>query len=191
MTNLFSLKNRYYITASITIAIWGLLVFTYFHGGVPKHHLLNRSDLPAVSNWWGGIVLPVLSWFLLYRIQKRLLYSNLENKVLVKLTGNTIYRFLAALLFGVLLSVFFSFGYEAVPGYMLMGTFIVALFIPIYRSECLLGFVIGMSFTFGAVLPTLVGCILILLYTILYLLLRPFILYIAGKLGSLFSLNKK
>ena len=134
MTNLFALKNRCYITMIITIAIWGLLVFTYFHGGVPKHHLLNRSDLPAVSNWWGGLVLPALSWLLLYRIQERLVRSSIEIKVLKTLTGNTIYRLLAALLFGILLSLFFSFGYEDIPGYMLMGTFIVALFIPIYLS---------------------------------------------------------
>jgi hypothetical protein len=181
MTYQFSLKNRYYITVIITTAIWGLLIFTHFHGGVPKHHLLNRSDLPAVSNWWGGILLPVLSWFLLYRIQKRLLRSDIENNVSIILTRNTIYRFLAALLFGILLSVFFSFGDEDIPGYMLMGTFVLALFFPIYRSECLLGFVIGMSFTFGAVLPTLIGSILILIYGIIYLLIRFFILYLAGK----------
>ena len=88
------------------------------------------------------------------------------------------------MLFGILLSLFFSFGYEDIPGYMLMGTFIVALFIPIYRSECLLGFVIGMSMTFGAVLPTLIGSVLILIYGIIYLVLRAFVLYIAGKLAG-------
>ena len=34
------------------------------------------------------------------------------------------------------------------------GLLLLALFFPIYRSECFLGFVIGMSYTSGVILPT-------------------------------------
>jgi hypothetical protein len=47
------------------------LAWEYTHGGFQSHHILRRKDLPKLQNWWGGIMLPVLTWFLLNRIQKR------------------------------------------------------------------------------------------------------------------------
>jgi len=171
------LKYSLYFTAIVSIAIWALLVWSHYHGGVPRHHLLARKDLPSFSNWWGGIILPLLTWFLLYRIRIRVLHENVE---LSKFPVTVLYGFTAALLFGIMLSVFFTFGYSDIPGYMLMGLFLLALFIPVYRAECLLGFVIGMTFTFGAVLPTLIGSVLTLITALLYLYIRPSIRYIAA-----------
>lgn len=47
------------------------LGWEYTHGGVPAHHLLNNPELPAISNWWGLLVVPLLVWFLVGRIQRR------------------------------------------------------------------------------------------------------------------------
>ena len=46
-------KKRIYCTILVTVFIWTLLLWDYFHGGVPSHHLLQNKDLPAFSNWWG------------------------------------------------------------------------------------------------------------------------------------------
>jgi len=62
------------------------------------------------------------------------------------------------------------------------GLFILALFFPIYRAECFLGFVIGMTFTFGAVLPTGVGIIIALIGALLYLYVRTGIIFIVRKI---------
>ncbi|MEO5682567.1 MAG: hypothetical protein ABIQ88_07990 [Chitinophagaceae bacterium] len=91
------------------------------------------------------------------------------------------YGFAAAFMFGISLSTFFTLGNTDVPGYMMMGLLLSALFLPVYRSECLLGFVIGMTFTFGAVLPTIVGSILVLVSALLYLYLRPVFRYLLLK----------
>ncbi len=32
----------------------------YFNGGVVSHNLLAREDLPAISNWWGLLTVPLL-----------------------------------------------------------------------------------------------------------------------------------
>lgn len=72
-------KTQLYFTAIITIAIWSLLIWEHYHGGVPSHHILAREDLPEFSNWWGGLLLPLLSFFLLYRIKKRLT-ENFDDK---------------------------------------------------------------------------------------------------------------
>lgn len=169
-------KTRLYITAIVTIGIWALLAWSHYHGGVPSHHLLNNKDLPAISNWWGGLVLPILTWYLVYRIQKRT-SGNTTNY-----STQVIYRFIIALLFGIGLSAAFTFGDSVIPGYMMMAVFPMALLFPLYRAEYLLGFVIGMTYTFGAVLPTLIGSILVIICTVLYLYVRSAIRYIISTL---------
>ncbi len=183
-----SFKTRLYFTAIVTLAIWSLLLWNHFHGGVPSHHVLAREDLPLISNWWGGLVLPVLTWFLLFRIHQRIQKSYREGR-LKKLPVAVVYAFLAALLFGATLAVFFTLGYQDIPGYMLIGIFLVALFRPVYRAECLLGFVIGMTYTFGAVLPTLVGAVLLGICLAIYKGLRPVFLFCSKFIVSMFSNN--
>ena len=171
----FSLKTRLYVTSIVTILIWSLLAWNHYHGGVPSHHILARKDLPEISNWWGGLLLPLLTWFLLYRVKKRI---NSNGDKILKV--NVLYEFLAALFFGMLLSTSFTFGFQ-IEDKMLMSVFLIALFFPIYRAEYLLGFVLGMTFTFGAVLPTLIGSVLALISAVLYVYVRRVILYLVKK----------
>lgn len=167
-------KASLYFMVFVTIAMWSLLAWDYYHGGVPKHHILHREDLPAISNWWGALIIPLLTWLLLLRIKKRLVRDSVDRKD----TQNVIYRFFSALFFGILLSVLFSLGYTDALGYLFIGVLLIALLFPIYMAECLLGFVIGMTFTFGAVLPTVFALILALVSAVLYLYVRPQLLKI-------------
>jgi MFS family permease len=177
------LRSRIYFTVIITLAIWGLLAWNYLHGGVPSHHILAREDMPSISNWWGGLLLPVLTWFLLYRAQKRL---NLlaAKKSMGEMKVKVAIGFGVGLLFGLLLSIFFVLGISELPGYMILSVFIGALFFPVYRAECLLGFVIGMTYTFGAVLPTAIGSMLALVGALIYLLIRPAMLFVISKFNQ-------
>ena len=183
-------RTRLYFTGIVTIAIWSLLTWNHYHGGVPSHHILADENLPEISNWWGGVLLPLLTWLLLYRIEKRIINKNEGVSQVPKLSIYVIYGFTAALLFGIVLSAFFTFGNTDMPGYMLLGLLLLALFLPIYRAECLLGFVIGMTFTFGAVLPTGVGSILVLTGVLLYLYVRRAILFVTTKAWTIVSSNK-
>lgn len=139
--------------------------------------------MPSISNWWGGLLLPVLTWFLLYRAQKRL---NLlaAKKSMGEMKVKVAIGFGVGLLFGLLLSIFFVLGISELPGYMILSVFIGALFFPVYRAECLLGFVIGMTYTFGAVLPTAIGSMLALVGALIYLLIRPAILFVISKFNQ-------
>ena len=150
MNQKLTLKTRLIFTGIVTIFIWGHLAWDYFHEGVPTHRILHREDLPGISNWWGGIVLPLITWFLLYLIQNRMNVNNKSN-----INSNSIhfvYRFLGAFLFGILLSIFFIIGSD-MSGYMMIGIIPLSFFIPLYRPEYLLGFVLGATYTFGAILP--------------------------------------
>jgi hypothetical protein len=190
MTEKMFFKTRLYFTGIVTIAIGSLLMWNHYHGGVPSHHILQREDLPEISNWWGGLLLPLLTWLLLYRIQKRLINNNDEKSQVSKYSIKILYGFAGALFFGILLSAFFTFGNTEMPFYMLIGLLLLAPFFPIYRAECILGFVIGMTFTFGAVLPTGVGFILALIGVVLYLCVRPALMYVTSRLVQIVSLNK-
>lgn len=168
MTDKKLIKYRLYFLIFITISIWLLLFWSHFNGGVPSHHVLNRKDLPEISNWWGGFSIPILTWFLLYRVQQRL--GNRVNDS--EFPPAILYAFAGALCFGILLSVFFTAGFGDIPFYMMVGLLILSLFFPVYRAECFLGLVLGMTYTFGGVLPIGIVSILTSIGAILYLIGR-------------------
>lgn len=134
------------------------LGWEYTHGGVVAHHLLANPELPAISNWWGLLVVPLLVWFLVGRIQRR-------AATLVQAGSRERFRSLAqarftiALLWGAALALAFTMGHSAVT-WIFFGAFAVALFVHAWRAEYVLGFALGMTFTFGAVLPVLVASVI-------------------------------
>jgi hypothetical protein len=65
-------KIKYCLISVVAIFELGHLFWEHVNGGVLSHHLLNRSDFPSISNWWGIIILPLLAWFSTTRIRKRI-----------------------------------------------------------------------------------------------------------------------
>lgn len=131
----------------------------YLNGGVPAHHLLNRADLPAISNWWGLVVIPALAWFLIGRVQRRIEKQNAYQAGAPRIPAAVLIGFMASLAYGAALSFAFISNFEAIS-YVFLAAFAVSLLAPTYRAECILGFVLGMMFTFGAVLPTLIAAVI-------------------------------
>ncbi len=174
-------KIRIYVTATVAIAIGSLLTWNHFHGGIPRHHILADKDLPEISNLWGVVLLPVLAWFLTYRTQKRIFHQP-DGNVEFSLIKKAMYAFALSLVYGIILSAFFTYGFSDMTGNMMLGIFGLALFFPVYYSECLLGLIIGMTFTFGAVLPTGIGSILAFIAFVLYRGVRPAVMYGVARL---------
>jgi hypothetical protein len=133
-------------TAAITLLMALLLGWQHLHGGVPAHHLLADPSLPALSNWWGLLTLPVLTWFLLGRIERRRRADPLAPH-------GDFAAFTGALVFGAVLSLLFTAGRHGATENLVQALVLVALCYPIHRAACVLGFVVGMTWTFGAVLP--------------------------------------
>lgn len=134
------------------------LLWELQQGGIVSHHLLARADLPAVSNAWGLLVLPALAaWAAGGWTARRRPW----------LLG-----FVLPLLLGGGLSLAFAMQLGALTEAVFMATLLLALLLPAQRAETLLGFVLGMSWTFGAVLPLLVGGLIALLSWLLRALLR-------------------
>ena len=151
-------RTRLYFTVLVTLITFSMLIWQYLNAGVPSHHLLHRADLPAVSNWWGGLLLPALSWIMLGRIQKRILKQP-PDKV-DQYSIHILVGFVCALIYGGILSFAFINGYEEVSSAVFYGILFFALFLKVYREEYLLGFILSMSITFGAVLPTIFSAII-------------------------------
>ncbi len=179
MSEKLNLKTRLIITIVVTFLISSHLVWDHFNGGVPTHYLFQSGDLPGFSNWLGLIFLPLLTWIVLFRINKR--FKNDQSIVENPNLQNVIYRFIAAVIFGIVLSYFFIIE-TSIPEYMMMGLFILAFFIPLYYGEYLLGYVIGTSFTIGVMIPLMFGIVLIMIYALLYKIPRIILDYLKSKM---------
>ncbi len=182
MTEKSFFKARLYFTALATLAIGSLLAWNYFHGGVPSHHILAKEELPEISNWWGGLLIPVLAWFLSYRVQTRI-YNSKAPTHTSKQIRFALYGFVGALVYGILVATSFAFEYTDITGKMMLALLPLALFLPIYRAEFFLGFIMGMTVTFGAVLPTGIYSIFATVGFAIHRYIRQGILYLASKLG--------
>jgi hypothetical protein len=164
---------RFCFTGLAMLAELAHLAWEHFHGGVVRHHLLHRADMPAISNWWGLLLLPALAWFLVGRIQRRIALDSDGHGATSSLPVRVVAGFVCSLVIGILLSVSFTTHHESVASYLFLGILLLAVVLPVYRAECVLGFVLGMTLTFGAVLPTMFGSIIGAVSAAIHLLLRP------------------
>ncbi|QIB65753.1 hypothetical protein [Kineobactrum salinum] len=151
---------RAYLVSIVTVFVLGHLGWQHFNGGVVSHHLLHRADFPAISNWWGIVILPFLAWFATTRIRKRIAFQSDAASAGRKIPNGILIGFFGMLLASLLQSVAFEFGYENITMYIALAVLLIGLFLPIYRAECILGHVLGATFTFGPVIP-IIGMLVI------------------------------
>ncbi len=171
-----TIKNKILFTVTVSILMWAFLAWDHFHEGVPTHYILHNKDYPGFSNWWGAITIPLVTWGLLYLMSR-------HQKKQKRYSSFMIYGFIGHVLYAVVLSYLFIIGSD-VSGYMALGHIALSFFIPIYRVECLLGYILGMTYVFGSILPLLFGIILWTLYTITYKLPRYIIAFTRKKNSS-------
>ena len=171
-------RTKIILTTIVTVFILGLLLLEHLQGGVVSHHLLARKDMPKISNWWGILIVPLMTWLLLTLIQKRYIRSANNQKTVSK---QEIHGFIGAFIFGVIITILF-YNASELTGYFMLLTFVLAFFWRIYRSEYYLGFILSMTYGFGGILPVLFGLILILVYMIEYRYIRKGLLFILNKI---------
>lgn len=128
------------------------LGWEYTHGGVKSHHLLDRADLPAISNWWGLIVLPLLGALAGRSVGRR---AHASPSALPRALA----AFVAALAAGAALSAAFVAGNEPAASALFLAIVASGLVVPAYRAEYGFGFVLGMTFVFGSVLPGIIALV--------------------------------
>lgn len=174
-------RIRIYLTVAVLLAEIGHLAWEHFHGGIASHHFLNRADMPAVSNGWGLLLLPAISWFLGGIAWRRSIATAAAVTInapggqaeAAGLVRGVFVGFFAGLLFGASLAATFSLGYHDVTSILFFGMLLLALVFRVYRAECVLGFVLGMTFTFGAILPALVASVTAVISAFAHRVLYP------------------
>ncbi len=132
------------------------LLWEHFHGGVGSHNLLNRADLPAISNWWGLLTVPALASLTVQRAEKQ-----------QRSFSEVVHGFGIALVVGLIVATLFRANLHDIILYVLGAAMLLSLALPAYRIECVLGLVVGMMFVFGGVLP-LIPAIPIVLVSLLF-----------------------
>ncbi len=159
------LNNKFLISLLSGALILLHVLWESYHGGVTSHNLLAREDLPAISNWWGVVSLPILTWITLNAIEVRAKKANSASTPVFKSARGF---FIGGLIFGLTMAALWQYNMEEFMPYLLLLPLVLALWIPTYRLEGLLGFVLGMAYTFGGVLPIMIGLVLLLLSFIVY-----------------------
>ncbi len=172
------------ITSIVALVIFGLLFWQHLHGGVPSHHILQQKDLPEISNWWGGLLLPALAWILLGRIEKRLHQQGSLTQAAKNQKSKIVGLFLLGLLLGISIVVSFTHDYNFFLDNVLYIFLVLSLVFPIYYAEFIFGFILGMTYTFGAILPTLFILIIAAIGFLMYRFIRPLLLRLTKLFGK-------
>lgn len=178
MTNKSVHRLDLYVIGFAVVFASAYLAWQATHGGVASHHLLDQRDLPAFSNWWGLAIIPLTGAFAVWSVRRRAALN--ENA----LSGAMIAAF-CALLAGVALSLAFIVdeGGNA-PLFVLLAALASGCIWPTYRGEYVFGFVIGMSFTFGLVLPAVIALVAVAISAAFHFLLRPAFVWALGRVRA-------
>ena len=175
MTRIFT-QSRLLLTALVSLYIVAFLLWQHSTTGVPAHHLLHDPELPAISNWWGLLILPLATWCLTTLINKKygLCYP---KKVWLQLG--------AAGLYALIMTLLFYAGYMTLVSLLAVPFILfVALFFPVYQAPFLLAYVVVSSAGFGAFIPTLGGFIFAAMAYVTYHFIRPIPLWLFTQLTT-------
>jgi hypothetical protein len=159
VTALHIRRARVPLTLAVCLIATLHIAWEYASGGIRQHHVLNQSDLPAISNIWNLLILPALAWIvsgLVYRSAQR--HADDQNASRVVRTAVRVCAF--AFISGAALAGTFELGLEDLTFYILIGILCVGLLFPVGKPEFVLGFVIAMFVTFGATLPLVIGSVI-------------------------------
>lgn len=172
MTVTSIINNRTQATMGVFMVTAIFILWEYFNGGVISHHLLAREDLPGMSNWWGLLTVPLLFWISISLIHRRRdNEAKSESNPEVK-EAKVFNRFLAALLFGITASLLWEFKFGNFLQYFILLPMLVSFFKPVHLPEYLMGFVLGMLFTFGGILPVIAGLIILFICFLIHTIVR-------------------
>jgi len=175
-------ENRVLIVLLLGIINSIPIIWDYFHGGVPVHYLLHSKDFPGFSNWWGLLTIPVLVWIAIVIIANR---KNRKEKLNLPIKeAEIINGFVGSLIYGIIISILWEFGFENILQYLILVPIVISLFKRIYFLEYLIGFVLGMVYIFGGVLPIIIGIVLMILSFLAYNVIRKGFLFFISKFNN-------
>lgn len=183
MTEAYFKKSALYFIVAVSLYAAIHLVWQYFNGGVVSHHLLARADMPAVSNWWGIVILPMLAWFATTRMKLRIEFSDMPASI-VTFPKHIVIGFIGILSLSLIQSLAFKLGQPNITMYLALMMLTAGLFLPIYRAECFLAHVMGGSIAFGSVIPLIGFTVMALISVVANLGVKPLLIKLITRIKS-------
>jgi hypothetical protein len=113
--------------------------------------------MPTISNWWGGLLLPIVAYLLTGRVQRRLLLRGADTARADATLRIAALAFVGAALYGAAMAIGFLTGHSNVSSFLFTALPLVGLLLPVFRAEYLLGFIVALSMVFGGVLPLIIA----------------------------------
>ncbi len=169
-------RRRVLFVASLSVVYWALLGWQHTHGGVPAHSFMARDDMPKMSNWWGALTIPLLAVVLTGLLQRRLEKLRADPVAADRALRHATFAFVGALLYALAMAVSFSIDRESpIIATLFFALPAVAVLLPIFRPEYLLGFVLGLTYVLGPVIPLVVATAAACISAVAVLLLRPLV----------------
>ncbi|MCW8090749.1 hypothetical protein [Alteromonas sp. ASW11-130] len=154
------------LTLFASLGIWLLLAFQFLNGGIPSHYILHDKNMPSLTNAWGALLIPMLT-YICTGLHEKYSASPFDKKVIA--------GWISAILVGIIVSVVFLNNIKPLVSWLGLILLAISLIVRVYQPQYILGFVFGMSVAFGAVLPTAFVLVLALLSATVHLLLYPVI----------------
>lgn len=148
------------------------ILFEYSQGGVATHHLLAREDLPEISNWWGLLTVPLVTWIAFTIVKSREGKFDPESGKAGTWERIAYLRVLYGFIFGSIASILWVYGMDELLSTYILLPFLLSLFFRLYLPEYLVGFVVGMMYSFGGVLPIIVGLFLLFVSLVIHKIVR-------------------
>jgi len=176
-------KNKLLFVVIVTTLVFLHVIWDYNNGGVPIHHVLADKNLPGISNWWGCLTIPVVSWVLISLTQKRIQKTNATHTDTTAYPNNSFLGFILSLGFGIFISLLWEFRMEDILVYVIWFPVFFSLVTRVHYPEYALGVILGLVYTFGGILPLAIG---IFLYPVSFLVWNLFRTWIPAIFTKIF-----
>lgn len=127
------------------------LGWEWSQGGIRSHHFLADPAMPAISNAWGLLWLPLVASLYAPSIRRRAIGPGLRARWRPAIVAGLV----GGLAVGGGIAAFVMIGPDIDGSWILAGLLGVSLLFPVWRGETVLGFLAGMMVGVGAILPSL------------------------------------
>ena len=124
---------------------------------------------------------------LLSKVEKRLYQNTTETQQSNNAISNVIWIFVSGLVLGIVLAASFTYAFKPFLDNVLYILIVLSFFIPLYYEEFMLGFILGMTYIFGSIIPTVFILVFAGIGWVTFSYIRPIIV----KLGHSFYKDQK
>ena len=127
------------------------LGWEWSQGGIASHHFLADASMPAISNAWGLVWLPLLAALYAPSIRRRAMGPGLRARWRPSIAAGL----LGGLATGGAIAAFVIVRPDIDGAWVLGSLFALSLAFPVWRGETVLGFLVGAMAAIGAILPSI------------------------------------